>query len=87
MKSVNIAKFKAEMGKYLGYVRKGEGVIVLDRKEPLAQVMPFQKGPTKELEVEDASEEPRLFFAMRPGPISGISTDSLEFLKEERGDR
>ncbi len=31
MKSVNIAKFKSELGKYLGYIRQGEEVIVLDR--------------------------------------------------------
>jgi antitoxin (DNA-binding transcriptional repressor) of toxin-antitoxin stability system len=47
MKSVNIAKFKTEPGKYLGFVRKGEEIIVLDRKSSLAKVIPHEKQKNK----------------------------------------
>lgn len=77
MKSVNIARFNAELGKYLGYVRKGEEVIIFDRKEPLAQVVPYHKAPDG-LEIEEAT---------RPGPIFKTPTNSLQFLLEERGER
>jgi antitoxin (DNA-binding transcriptional repressor) of toxin-antitoxin stability system len=85
MKSVNIAKFKAELGKYLGYVRGGEEIIVLDRKDPLARVIPFKERAARGMEIQEATTDPRGLFAIHPNSIPG--TDSLRFLKEERADR
>lgn len=86
MKSVNIAKFKTELGKYLGFVRKGEEIIVLDRKEPLARVTPFRERKHHELEVEEALLDPNTLFAMRTTTLD-VTIDSLEILKIERSDR
>lgn len=87
MKSVNIGKFKAELGKYLGFVRKGEEIIVLDRKLPLAIVRPFHEKQKHELVVEEALDSPLSLFELESQRTSTSSYDSLKFLKEERGDR
>lgn len=88
MKSVNIAKFKSELGKYLSFVRNGEQIIVLDRKMPLAVVIPFQEKKEHELIVEEALDSPLNLFKLKPQKTSTCpSYESLKFLEEERGDR
>lgn len=86
MKSVNIAKFKTELGKYLGFVRKGEEIIVLDRKIPLARVIPFHEKQKGELIVSDALDEPLNLFKLKPRSLSTDSHDSLKLLQDERDD-
>lgn len=41
MKTVNVAKLKNELSAYLGYVRKGEEVLVKDRNTPIARIVPL----------------------------------------------
>lgn len=86
MKSVNIAKFKSELGKYLSYIRHGEEVIVFDRSIPLARVSPFQTKDSK-LVFENPVNDPKNLINMHYEPIQGVPVDSLKFLLEERGDR
>ncbi len=86
MKSANIAKFKAELSKYLRYVREGEEVIVYDRNQPLAKVIPF-KPKTLKLELEAPQGDVHFLLKLRCKPIQNIKVDSLSFLLEERGDR
>ena len=86
MKSVNIAKFKAELGKYLGYIRRGEEIIVLDRSQPLARVLPF-KWPESKLLFEEPLDEPKNLINLHCKPIKNKKIDSLKFLIEERGER
>lgn len=85
MKSVNIAKFKAHLGKYLGYIRRGEEVIVLDRAQPLARVLPFKPRESK-LIIEEPLEQLNLA-DLHFKPIRNKKIDSLKFLIEERGER
>jgi antitoxin (DNA-binding transcriptional repressor) of toxin-antitoxin stability system len=86
MKSVNIAKFKAELGKYLGYIRRGEEVIVFDRSEPLARVTPFKPTSSK-LILEAPLDKETHLWDLHFKPISNKTVDSLKFLIEERGER
>ncbi len=86
MKSVNIAKFKAELGKYLGYIRRGEEIIVLDRTQPLARVMPF-KAVSSKLVMEAPLDKDKHLWSLHFKPISNKDVDSLKFLIEERGER
>lgn len=86
MKSVNIAKFKSELGKYLGYIRHGEEVIVFDRSTPLARVIPFQPKESKLL-FENPVDDPKNLINMHYEPIQSAQVDSLKFLLEERGGR
>ena len=85
MKSVNIAKFKAELGKYLGYIRRGEEVIVLDRSQPLARVLPF-KAIESTLMIEEPIDKKTNLSDLRFSS-SDQKIDSLKYLIEERGDR
>lgn len=86
MKSVNIAKFKAELGKYLGYIRRGEEVVVFDRSQPLARVLPFKETETK-LIIEEPLEKETHLFDLHFKPIPNKKVDSLKFLIDERGER
>ena len=43
MNNVNIAKLKSELSKYLRLVKEGQIVVVYDRNEPVAEIVPIQK--------------------------------------------
>jgi len=40
MKAINIAELKSHLSKYLRAVRKGERILVLDRKDPVGELIP-----------------------------------------------
>ncbi len=40
MRAINIAELKSHLSKYLRAVRKGERILVLDRKDPVAELIP-----------------------------------------------
>lgn len=86
MRSVNIAKFKAELGRYLRYVRAGEEVVILDRSQPLARVVPLKSLESK-LIFEEPSKESTNLRDLHFKSIKNKHIDSLKFLIEERGDR
>jgi len=41
MRSVNVAKLKNELSKYLRFAKNGEEVIIRDRNLPVAKLVPF----------------------------------------------
>ncbi|MBI2059880.1 MAG: type II toxin-antitoxin system Phd/YefM family antitoxin [Nitrospirae bacterium] len=43
MKSVTISALKAGLSAILRQVRRGERIIILDRREPVAEIVPFEK--------------------------------------------
>ena len=55
MRSVNVARLKDQLSKYLAFVRAGEDVVIRDRNLPVAKLVPFPAG--------DASEEELLLAA------------------------
>jgi len=46
MTQVGIAQLKAHLSRYVRGIRRGETVIVLDRNEPVARIVPFQNEET-----------------------------------------
>jgi prevent-host-death family protein len=44
MKVARIAELKNNLSRYLEYVRAGDTVTILDRDEPVAQIIPTSKG-------------------------------------------
>jgi antitoxin (DNA-binding transcriptional repressor) of toxin-antitoxin stability system len=42
MKTVNIAELKTHLSRYLRAVRRGERIVVLDRREPVAELRPLE---------------------------------------------
>ncbi len=43
MRSTNISKLKAHLARYLRSVQNGEEVVVLDRRIPIAKVVPWKE--------------------------------------------
>lgn len=41
MRSVNIADLKNNLNTYLDQVRQGEEILIKDRREPIAKIVPF----------------------------------------------
>jgi len=61
MRSVNVAKLKNELSKYLSFAKEGEEIVVRDRNLPVAKLVPFS--------AETADEQEALLVAqgkMRP---------------------
>lgn len=83
MTTVGTAELKAHLSEHLQAVRRGETVLVLDRKEPIARIVPVGAAAS-ELVVRSASgpihEVPLL------GPTRHCG-DVLVQLREERKDR
>lgn len=83
MKKVGTADLKAHLSDHLRAVRSGETITVLDRKEPIARIVPFED-PTEGLVIQPARGS--LADIDLPGPIPGVP-DVMETLQVERADR
>jgi len=85
MKRVGTADLKAHLSEHLRAVRDGEEIVVLDRREPIARVVPFadlDEGLIIEPGRGSLADFPW------PGPAGGLgNTDIVALLREERGDR
>ena len=83
MKKVAIAKLKAHLSAYLRDVRGGETVIVLDRKTPIARLVPMTKErPVLVIHPPEPGTPPLGKFPI-PAALS-FKGDIMEFLLQER---
>lgn len=55
MRSVNVAKLKNQLSKYLSFAKQGEEIVIRDRNLPVAKLIPFP--------VDGADEEELLLVA------------------------
>jgi prevent-host-death family protein len=83
MKPVGVAELKARLSEHLRRVRAGESVIVLDRRTPIARLVPFERND-EGLVVEAARGSLRELAVPEPA-LPG--TDILDELLAERGER
>jgi len=51
MRSVNVARLKDQLSKYLAFARAGEDVVIRDRNLPVAKLVPFPAGDSSEEEL------------------------------------
>ena len=79
MKKVGIADLKAHLSEYLRNVRRGQTLTVLDRKTPVARIVPYDAQAP--LEVRRATRNPK---DLRLPPPPATPTDSLAVLLEDR---
>jgi prevent-host-death family protein len=94
MRSVNISDLKAELSAYIQFVRDGEEVLVFDRNQPVARIVPCR--------LEGHSDRERRLVARGiltlplkrpasiawPQPPGDISDDVMEQVwREERENR
>lgn len=84
MTYVKIAEFKGHLSHYLGRIRRGDEIVVTDRKTPIARVIPF-KERREPLLVTRAKASPRGLKKLKIPPAHP-GTDSLRALREDRKD-
>ena len=70
MRSVNIAKLKDHLSRYLRAVRRGEEILIRDRKVPIAMIVPLPQGDSLEAEEQALIASGQLRPAKRPLPRS-----------------
>lgn len=93
MLSVQIARLKNNLSMYLKRVQHGEEVIVLDRKKPVARIIPMP--PDLDEELRELAAEGLIRLPIKPLPKNFWKTPGLKIsakkilkaLEEEREDR
>jgi prevent-host-death family protein len=73
MRSVNITELKKHLSTYIGYARQGEEVVIKDRNQPVAKLVPFS--------TEDATEEELLLVATGEMRLPKAPLDHKAFWK------
>lgn len=85
MKQTTVSNLKAKLSAFLADVRRGETVIVCDRKTPIAQLTPVKSNPNG-LQVEEASADLGELAKIRPVRLRR-RVDLLAMLREDRNQR
>jgi prevent-host-death family protein len=84
MKKVGVAEFKARLSEYLRSVRKGHGLTILDRDQPVAVVTPVGAGGSHALVVrEPAGKYLKPSDVPLPPPLK-LDVDPVALLLEDR---
>lgn len=81
---VKISELKAKLSAYLNAVRQGQTVTVLDRRTPVALVVPVEQG-ARGLRIEPAASPPRAIGEVR-GVRPSRTIDVVSVLSETRGE-
>lgn len=85
MKRVGTADLKARLSEHLRAVRDGEEIVVMDRREPIARVVPIER-VDEDLAIEPARGSLADF--PWPPPVPGADDiDVVAALRVERTDR
>lgn len=77
MRSVNVAKLKNNLSKYLRFAKSGEEVVIRERNLPIAKLVPFSSG--------DASEEELKLVAAGKMRLPEVKLDLKKLLKIPTG--
>ncbi len=84
MNGIGIAELKARLSEHLREVRRGRSLTVLDRKNPVARLVPYE-GTSEALPIRRPLDDaPRPCDVPLPRPI-GVKRDVVELLLEDRG--
>jgi antitoxin (DNA-binding transcriptional repressor) of toxin-antitoxin stability system len=82
VKTIIISYFKAHISEELRKVRKGARIIISDRDNPIAEVVPYRTEPAAV-----SLRQPQVTPFAVPRPTFKIEHDPLEFLLEDREKR
>lgn len=85
MISVNIAVLKAKLSFYLGQVKLGNEILVMDRNTPVARMVPSASRP-QAVTLVKAKKAPASLRALKFQPVKR-RIDSIELLREDRDRR
>lgn len=83
MKTVGVAELKSKLSEYLSRVRRGHSVTILDRRTPIAKIVPYES-PALSLSVRRPPPgAPKLARIALPPPLK-VRADVVKLLLEER---
>lgn len=84
---VQIAELKSRLSEHLRMVRGGQPLIVMDRKTPIARIVPFEQGHTGLVIRKRKEGAPKFWEIPLPPPVDLKGVDLMKILEEERADR
>ncbi len=84
--TVGIAQLKSRLSHYLGLVRDGRPVTVLDRSRPVARIVPYSAMPNP-VAVRERKVTSRTLADFKPLPPLVLPMNIMSYLDEERRDR
>ena len=73
MRSVNVARLKNQLSKYLSFAKNGEEIVIRERNLPVAKLVPFSAG--------DASDEELLLVAQGKMRLPKVKLSLKQLLK------
>ena len=85
MKKVNISKIKAELSKYLRFVKAGEDVLIMDRDQPVAKIVGIK--PESVLHIQEPSRDLKSVLMQADKRPFTEKMDILDVLLLDREDR
>ena len=85
MKRANISKIKAELSKYLRFVRSGEEVLIMDLDQPVAKLAGINAANT--VAIKEPSTDLKSIFLLGDKRAFTETFDILDAQTQDRGDR
>lgn len=85
-RQVQITELKSHLSELLRSVRGGQPLIVMDRKTPIARIVPYESGQAG-IVIRKRKEGAPLFRDIPVPPYVDYGVDILEILEEQRADR
>lgn len=82
-KPVGVAEFKAHLSEYLRAVRKGRELVIQDRDQPVARVVPYAAAANR-LQVREPIRGDRTLGDIPLPPPARLSVDAVALLLEDR---
>lgn len=85
MKKANISTIKMELSKYLRFVRQGEEVLILDRDQAIAKIVPVANVEKLRI-IEPQADLKSVLASLPPRPFTE-DEDIVAILSDDREDR
>lgn len=86
MKRVLISELKSHLSEHLRAVQAGHPILVMDRKTPIARIVPYDERPSGIVIRKPKPGAPLLRDLPMPPPVH-LDVDLMKVLEEERADR
>jgi prevent-host-death family protein len=82
MKKVGVADLKAKLSEYLRIARKGGEVVVMDRDQPVARIVPYSTAP--KLQVREPLRRYKNLGEIPLPPPANLDFDIVDLLLDDR---
>jgi prevent-host-death family protein len=82
MKKVGVADLKAKLSEYLRIARKGGEVVVMDRDQPIARIVPYAE--SNGLRIREPLKRYKRLGDIPLPPPAGLDIDAVDLLMQDR---